>query len=332
VAPPAAASTRFGAFTIDVIVAAVPGGLAAWRAVVAVQSETSVPAAAWAAGVAGFMVAMTLVLVLEILVFGRTAGGWRRLIVLGPDGTPAGRRRLITRELARLGLIELPAMVAGAGLLGIAPIGRRGRGWHDVVSGTRVVAPSAAPDLELFAAVRGHLVAPSGAEYATFSERAGAWLIDMGLILTAWATAVATASLALDTSSDSPPRWFIVLILIAFPVIDLTYRIGALVWRGTTVGLGALGYVVLRAEDEGDIRFWRAVRREVLGRWIVMYGSLVFTVGVVLIPLDFLMPLWQDRRQTLHDQIGATIVARGEPRPWRRPRPQPTPPPAPVPA
>jgi uncharacterized RDD family membrane protein YckC len=323
VPPPARAARRLQAYGIDLLVAAVPAGFAAAAAAGAAAAATDAAMLQILAGVAGFVTAMSAVMIGEVALAGTTAGAAaRHLAVVGPDGARAGRGRLVKRELARLGLIHLPSLVAGAGLAGVAPCAGRGRAWHDVASGCTVLAADA-PDLRLFAATRTRRYAPSGAEYASFSERTGAFLIDFGFVVTAWGTVLGIVALTLNPLENDadPPNWFVAVALISLPVVDLVYGVTALAWRGTTIGLGAVGFVVRRAVDEGDIPFGRAVGRELVR--CLIFVSMVTPIGWVLFPLDRLSPLWQGRRQTLHDRAGGTVVVRGEPRPWRSPRPAP---------
>ena len=71
--------------------------------------------------------------------------------------------------------------------------------------------------------------------------------------------------------------------------------------RGQTVGKMALGIAVRDARTGGSIGFWRAFGRNLI-TW-------VFTVAFV-IPyiVDSLSPLWDKRRQALHDKAAHSVV------------------------
>lgn len=71
--------------------------------------------------------------------------------------------------------------------------------------------------------------------------------------------------------------------------------------RGQTVGKMAMGIAVKDADSGGPIGYGRA-----FGRWLVGYVLWV----VVYIPgiIDLLFPLWDSKRQTLHDKAVHSVV------------------------
>ena len=76
--------------------------------------------------------------------------------------------------------------------------------------------------------------------------------------------------------------------------------------RGQTLGNRAAKTRVASASTGQGITMSTAFMR-----WFItalFSFSLVFGVGVLLVPLDYLWPLWDPRRQTLHDKIAGTIV------------------------
>jgi len=76
--------------------------------------------------------------------------------------------------------------------------------------------------------------------------------------------------------------------------------------NGQTIGKRAMGIRVVR-EDGRPLTFATAVVRETLGRQLPAF----ITSGLYL-PVDYLWPLWDGRRQALHDKIGRTLVIRAD--------------------
>ena len=93
-------------------------------------------------------------------------------------------------------------------------------------------------------------------------------------------------------------------------VVGFLYTVGFLKWRQATPGKLLVGLRVRRREVAGPLP-WSTV----LLRWVGQYwGSLLFLVPVLgaavrLYPLiDDLWPLWDDKRQALHDKVAGTNV------------------------
>jgi uncharacterized RDD family membrane protein YckC len=95
---------------------------------------------------------------------------------------------------------------------------------------------------------------------------------------------------------------FSFLALLIAGLVFLAYVTLMLAASGRTVGMMALGNKAVRANDDGAIGFGQA-----LGRTIVQI-LLSYTVIVGL--LSDLFPLWDARRQTLHDKAAGTVVIR----------------------
>jgi uncharacterized RDD family membrane protein YckC len=72
--------------------------------------------------------------------------------------------------------------------------------------------------------------------------------------------------------------------------------------NGQTIGKQAMGIRVIR-EDGLPLTFVTALVREALGRQV----PAVLTSGLY-VPVDYLWPLWDARRQALHDKVGRTFV------------------------
>jgi uncharacterized RDD family membrane protein YckC len=72
--------------------------------------------------------------------------------------------------------------------------------------------------------------------------------------------------------------------------------------RGQTVGMIAVGVRVVRDDTQNVLGYGLALGRSALEQ--------VFRYTVVVWLLDMLFPLWDQKRQTLHDKIVKTVVIR----------------------
>lgn len=112
-------------------------------------------------------------------------------------------------------------------------------------------------------------------------------------------------------------RWEWVIV-----ALGIVYYAAMLRWKGATLGKLAVGLRVRLRERPGQLP-WRAVALRVLitnGLGVLPYILLALgwwpvaiVVGVVLVifvPLDLLWPLWDPKRQALHDKIAATNVVK----------------------
>ena len=69
---------------------------------------------------------------------------------------------------------------------------------------------------------------------------------------------------------------------------------------GQTLGKRALGIAVRDVHGSGPIGYPRAFLR-----WLAFA---VFTLLTVVVIVDLLFPLWDDRRQALHDKVASSSV------------------------
>jgi uncharacterized RDD family membrane protein YckC len=79
--------------------------------------------------------------------------------------------------------------------------------------------------------------------------------------------------------------------------------------RGQTVGMMAVGVRVVRDGTEDVLGYGRALARSLVEQ---VFRALVFAsliLGIVWL-LDMLWPLWDKKRQTLHDKVVGTVVLR----------------------
>lgn len=177
---------------------------------------------------------------------------------------------------------------------------------------------------------------PDGQPLSGYGRRAGAYLIDIVLLgvvtaLVAWpwwsqmidiwtqmfddAFAAAEAGRPAPSSTqyvDQTAGPLMAVLLISLG-LSLLYYCGFWKWRGATPGKLMLGLRIRRWDDPGSLG-WGAVLLRFLGlnlgsllNLIPILGSLL---AVIWTPLDLLWPLWDKRRQALHDKFAGTVVVR----------------------
>jgi uncharacterized RDD family membrane protein YckC len=174
------------------------------------------------------------------------------------------------------------------------------------------VSETDAPDWSSLRYAPHDRLAPGGARFAPWWQRASAYLIDVSAVLTAILT-VAAPIFVLSGFRDTSPShreaiWFSVALLSATLVVGTAYFIVFEGRNGQTWGKQALGLVVL-AEDGTPCGYGRATSRELLGRVLIGGFAWLFVLPGLL---SYLAALWDPERQTWHDRIGQTIVVRVE--------------------
>lgn len=158
--------------------------------------------------------------------------------------------------------------------------------------------------------------------YAGYWPRVGGWLIDAAIVwfvsylVSIPLRSVDVAQFTISTRTGSVTRTgrFSALEVVAEVVIVLVY--GALFCgstRGQTPGMMVVGVRAVDRDTGGRIGFVRA-----LWRGLVEY--ILFIVLFVPWILDMLFPLWDGRRQTLHDKASRTVVVKAAQYPPARPR------------
>jgi uncharacterized RDD family membrane protein YckC len=173
---------------------------------------------------------------------------------------------------------------------------------------------------------------PDGVPLAGWWHRVGAYLIDAvivgviaGIIAVPWLRdlfhayrdwiddALDESSTTIDTSDlqrdIAGPLAVITLINLA---VGFAYHVGFLMWKQATPGKLMVGLRVRLREQPGPMPIGTVLLRW-LGQFGVGIAALVPVVGSVfgLYPLlDDLWPLWDDKKQAIHDKLAKTNVVR----------------------
>jgi uncharacterized RDD family membrane protein YckC len=141
------------------------------------------------------------------------------------------------------------------------------------------------------------------------------WWIDIGHEVSSWMRD------AMDAPQGTTPDTTVLLDDIAKPilliglvtnVLRFVYYVGFLRWRQATPGMLALGLRVRLRERPGPMPLGT-----VMLRWLGHYGPALLSLaasGGALSALyslvDYLWPLWDGKRQAVHDKIARTNVVR----------------------
>lgn len=127
------------------------------------------------------------------------------------------------------------------------------------------------------------------------------------------AQAAADAGRSIDTGQfqrdiQAPVRSFALIQL----ALSFVYNVGFLMWKQATPGKLVCGLRVRLRDRAG-----RMPLRTVLMRWVGQYGvgiigwvPIVGSIASLYTVIDDLWPLWDDKKQALHDKIAKTNVVR----------------------
>ena len=159
---------------------------------------------------------------------------------------------------------------------------------------------------------------PGGLPYATWGTRLGGYLIDLFIFIPVLIilavlfrhTHVATVHFSMQTNGVQHQRSLSLLSFIVTGVASLIYGtvlVGGK--RGQTVGMMAVGIRAVRDGTHDMVGYGRALGRALVEEVFRLLGSATIILGVVWL-LDMLFPLWDRKRQTLHDKIAKTVVLR----------------------
>jgi uncharacterized RDD family membrane protein YckC len=140
--------------------------------------------------------------------------------------------------------------------------------------------------------------AASQTELASWGRRAAAKLVDLVIVFGALIFAIAVSAAVVD-SAAAPLG---VAVAIAWVLYLFLYPWFTVALWGQTPGKMALGIKVVRGSDEGRVGWGRA-----LGRYLSEFALGLFSLPLLL---SYLWPLWDSRKETLHDKMAGTIVTR----------------------
>jgi uncharacterized RDD family membrane protein YckC len=219
-----------------------------------------------------------------------------------------------------------------------APQGQR---YWDGQQWTQHVAPAAgaspyAPMTPYAAGAPVVATTPDGEPLAGWWQRVGAYVIDI-LILTPlvfiaawpWMTDIVStygdlfseAIESAETGAAAPDQGD-VLSELMLPLLMMTlvglavsfvYNVGFLKWKAATPGKLVVGLRVRLRETPGPLSWGTVLLRWLGQNWYAAMSAVPILGSVLsLYPLvDVLWPLWDEKKQALHDKVAKTNVVRG---------------------
>ena len=156
--------------------------------------------------------------------------------------------------------------------------------------------------------------------FATWGIRAGGYLIDFAIF-----AAITVVLVLLMRHSHTLEVHFTMkrgtdrhrsISLLPFIISGVLYLVYGTVLcgsrRGQTVGMGAVGVRAVRDSTHERLGYPRALIRA-LAESVLRSFELLSPFLILIWFLDFLYPLWDKKRQTLHDKVGRSVVLRGQP-------------------
>ena len=185
-----------------------------------------------------------------------------------------------------------------------------------------------------YATALGVKTTPDGVPLATYGQRVGAWIIDflIQLVITTvagwywlsqfitwymnWFTDLMNQAEAGSASSIDQAQlsadisgYVLPISLISFAV-TIIYQVAFLTWKGATPGKMALGIAVRLREKPGNPTLAVALKRQLIyiGTSLLSLVPGIGVSSVMIKILNLLWPLWDDKRQALHDKVAATNV------------------------
>jgi uncharacterized RDD family membrane protein YckC len=166
---------------------------------------------------------------------------------------------------------------------------------------------------------------PSGTEpstsstYASWGIRLGGYLIDTAIFLVVLVVLLVvfrhsqTLDVHLMARRGMRRRHISALPFLITGVLYVVY--GTLLCgssRGQTVGMMAVGVRAVREGSNEVLGYGRALARAVVEGALRLIDLLSFFLGLIWV-LDMLFPLWDKKRQTLHDKVAGSVVLRLRP-------------------
>jgi uncharacterized RDD family membrane protein YckC len=175
---------------------------------------------------------------------------------------------------------------------------------------------------------------PDGVPLASYGQRVGAWLIDAVIqvaitTLAAWywlaqflswyttwfsqlmneAESGVQPTIDQTQLSDQIMGYVVPISLVSF-LVTIVYQVAFLTWRGATPGKMALGISVRLRERPGTPTLGVALKRQTvyIGTSLLSLVPVIGLTSSIIKILNLLWPLWDDKRQALHDKVAATNV------------------------
>jgi uncharacterized RDD family membrane protein YckC len=161
---------------------------------------------------------------------------------------------------------------------------------------------------------------PPGPIYATWGIRVGAYLIDFAIFV------VVTLVLVLMMRHSNTLEFHFMMkrganrrrhiSALPFLISGVLYLVYGTVLcgsrRGQTVGMMAVGVRAVRDSSLERLGYARAGIRAIV-EGVLRALALLSPFLILVWFLDMLYPLWDQKRQTLHDKAGGAVVLRGQP-------------------
>lgn len=138
--------------------------------------------------------------------------------------------------------------------------------------------------------------------YAGWGRRFGAWLVDVCLLIGVIIVLSVIIVVALSDPDEQEAATYLLgfAVLVSWPLYFALCHSRA---SGQTVGKRLADIAVRNEETGGRLSFGRALGRAYL-MWI-LYS--LFTIPFIV---DVLWPLWDAKRQALHDKVAGSVVLR----------------------
>jgi uncharacterized RDD family membrane protein YckC len=162
---------------------------------------------------------------------------------------------------------------------------------------------------------------PRRAPYASWGNRLGGYLIDavifavvlVVLLVLFRHTHALDVHLMARRGRNGRRRTFSTLPFLITGVLFVAY--GTVLCggpRGQTVGMSAVGVRAVTDQDRGALGYGRAFVRALVEGVFRLIELAFFLLGLIWI-VDMLFPLWDKKRQTLHDKVVGSVVIRTRP-------------------
>ncbi|MEP6632419.1 MAG: RDD family protein [Lapillicoccus sp.] len=186
----------------------------------------------------------------------------------------------------------------------------------------------------VYGSALGVKTTPDGQPLASYGQRVGAYLLDalitgaITLLLGGYwllqffqwyaaylsgllSTIDAGGNPAVDqTEITSQATSYLLPVVAVGLVVQVVYQVAFLTRKGATPGKMAVGIAVRHRDRPGVPDLMTVLKRVALGVVSSLLGFLpaASAIGSLVSILDLLWPLWDDKRQALHDKIAGTNV------------------------